>query len=139
MSRDLHEFAEFMKQREAAASAYIAGDFAPLSSIATLTSPASFFGPGGGDEQGGEHVYRTHEQGAAGFAPGGTGRFRVLHMAASGELAYWVGYQDATTHLKGKPGETVFHLRVTEIFRREGGTWKLIHRHADPLADKQPR
>jgi ketosteroid isomerase-like protein len=29
-------------------------------------------------------------------------------------------------------------LRVTHLFRREAGTWMLIHRHADPLMETTP-
>jgi hypothetical protein len=27
-------------------------------------------------------------------------------------------------------------LRVTHVFRRENGAWKLVLRHADPLVEK---
>ena len=34
----------------------------------------------------------------------------------------------------GKNGEaTEMTLRVTEVFRLEDGTFKLVHRHADPV------
>jgi hypothetical protein len=57
MNNDLHDFEKFMKQREHAAQAYVSGDFAPLGRMASPLSPATFFGPGGGYEQGAEQVY----------------------------------------------------------------------------------
>jgi ketosteroid isomerase-like protein len=32
---------------------------------------------------------------------------------------------------------TPLDLRVTEVFRRADGEWKLVHRHADPLAARE--
>jgi ketosteroid isomerase-like protein len=46
----------------------------------------------------------------------------------SGDFAYTVGYE-RTNHIDGSE-PTV--LRVTQIFRRENGEWKLAHRHGDP-------
>ena len=30
--------------------------------------------------------------------------------------------------------EQDWSLRVTQVYRNDGGTWRLVHRHADPLA-----
>jgi ketosteroid isomerase-like protein len=36
--------------------------------------------------------------------------------------------------VEGLP-EQDWSLRVTQVFRRDGTEWRLVHRHADPLAN----
>lgn len=134
MSEDLHDFEQFMQQRAKTADAYVRGDAAPLGRLVAQAPPATFFGPGGGHEEGAEQVATRYAKDAGSFAPGGDSHFEILHMAASDGLAYWVGFQRATAHLRGRTDPVPFNLRVTELFRREGKEWKLIHRHADALA-----
>jgi len=125
-----------MKQREEAARAYVRGDASPLGRMAARESPATFFSPQGSYRQGADQVWSTYEHDAESFAPGSDSHFDILHMAASDGIAYWVGFQRATVHMRGRAETVPFNLRVTEVFRREGDAWKLIHRHADSLASE---
>jgi ketosteroid isomerase-like protein len=44
-----------------------------------------------------------------------------------------VGYEHNQVNVDGQPRYT---LRVTHTHRREGGEWRIVHRHADtPPAD----
>lgn len=131
MNDDMQHFRRFMKQREEAARAYVNGDPGPVAQLSARVSPATFFHPAGPCVRGADRVLARYERDAAHFDAGGESRFEIFQMAAGGGIAYWVGLQHATARLKGKPEPVQMSLRVTEIFRREGGEWKLIHRHAD--------
>ena len=129
----LRDFERFMKRREQAARAFVSGNAAPLGRIVARDMPATFFGPQGGYEQGPDHVHSVYQRDAARFISGDT-NFEILQMGASEGIAYWVGFQRATARLDGSPEPMPFDLRVTEVFRREGEDWKLVHRHADAMA-----
>jgi hypothetical protein len=92
---------------------------------------------------GASKVRRQYKRDAQMFEPNQKtdrkGPFKILHMEADGNIAYWVGFQIGSVRRRGKEEAVPTNLRVTEIFRREGREWKLIHRHADPLAVKQEK
>lgn len=50
------------------------------------------------------------------------------------ELAYLVEEERCKARVGGAEQFLQISLRVTSIFRPEDGTWKLVHRHADPPA-----
>ncbi|RYG61967.1 DUF4440 domain-containing protein, partial [bacterium] len=139
MSDQLQDFEQFMKRREDVAKAYVNGDSEPISNIATVESPATFFGPGGGTISGPEAVTSAYIQGASAFETEGESELEILHTAASHNIAYWVGLQRAKVQLKSNPKPVPMDLRITEIFRRDGDDWKLIHRHADTLVEDQKK
>jgi hypothetical protein len=135
MSKEQQEFARFLRrERTAAAAAYASGNAAPVRELSASRGPATFLGPGGGMVIGARRVNATNEKGAKHFAPGGRNKLKIIQQAAADGLAFWTGFQIAQVRLPGKRGLVAMKLRVTEAFRREKQTWKLIHRHADMLA-----
>ena len=141
MNKDVHDFEEFLRRREDAAGAYVRGDAAPLGQLVARSSAATFFSPRGDYVSGADEVWSRYEQDATAFESGSDNRFEILDMGASGDIAYWVGFQRAHARLRGQADQVPFNLRITEVFRREGDAWKLVHRHADALqieAEDQP-
>ena len=133
---DQKDFESFMAARVKAADSYVNGDPAPVLSLLTRHAKSTFFGPGGGYTEGAKEVAATHEKGAQAFAPGGKNELELLQVFAGEGVAYWVGIQRAKLRVQGKDEPVPMSLRVTEVFRREGEDWKLVHRHADMLAQK---
>ena len=133
----MESFEDFMRRREAASNDYIAGDPEGLRELLTRTEPATFMPPNGAVVAGAGPVAEAQTAGAAAFGPGSTGRFEVLGSGSSGDLAYWTGRQVATMDVRGQDAPVEMVLRTTEVFRREDGVWRLVHRHADlaPPAD----
>lgn len=57
----------------------------------------------------------------------------IIAAEARGDLAYTVALEHTTASVGGAE-PTPYVLRVTTIFRREDGEWKVVHRHGDALA-----
>jgi ketosteroid isomerase-like protein len=128
----------FLPEWEGAQARFINGDAKLWKENASQREDATIFGAFGGYEKGWNEVGPRYEWASSQFKESGaTQQIEYLNTAASGDLAFTVGIERQQTRVGGQDSLTPRALRVTQIFRREGGSWKLLHRHADPLMDRQ--
>lgn len=129
----------FLPQWEQAQSRFINGDPTLWKQNASHRDDAMVLGAFGGYEKGWNEVGPRYEWASSQFKESGA-RIKVEYLTAgvSGDLAFTVAIERQEEVLLGdqeKPAPR--SLRVTQIFRKEDGAWKLLHRHADPLAEKK--
>jgi ketosteroid isomerase-like protein len=87
--------------------------------------------------RGREQVVERLERSVQNFRDGEVG-FQNVVKWVSDELACIVELEVWRTKVGGREEVTPFTLRVTTLFRAEGGGWKVVHRHADPLTTARP-
>jgi ketosteroid isomerase-like protein len=73
---------------------------------------------------------------AAGFSNCTAYSFDLVAAGVSGDLAYTTGYEHTSVSWDGAPLEP-YTLRVTHVYRRENGEWKIVHRHGDKVSGDQ--
>jgi ketosteroid isomerase-like protein len=110
--------------------AFINGDVAPRMATWSHTDPVTLFGALL-TKSGWAEVGPAFEFLASRFSDGTEYEYKVTAAGASGDLAYVVGIEHTKASVGGAAPEG-FELRVTTIFRREDGEWRIVHRHADP-------
>lgn len=106
------------------------GDVGPRIAVWSHDDPVTVFGAVRSGT-GWDEILPMFEVLASRFS-NGSFEYEVVAAGVSGDLAYIVGFEH-TSAAVGSGDPTQYHLRVTTIFRREGGQWKIVHRHADPV------
>ena len=120
---EARSFGAFMKRREAIAFDYVNGDADPLAAILTHRDPATFFSPNGDHQTGAGAIAKRYTEDAKGFAKSSKSRLEILQSRANGGLAFWTGLQHAEVRMVGNDNAVRMALRITEVFRLEGGGW----------------
>jgi ketosteroid isomerase-like protein len=106
------------------------GDIGPRLALWSPNEPVTLFG-GELTGRGWDEVGPAFERLAASFTGSQSCEYEVLAAGASGDLGYVVAIEHSVAASYGGEPEK-YALRVTTIFRRENGAWKVVHRHGDP-------
>jgi ketosteroid isomerase-like protein len=88
--------------------------------------------------RGWDEVAATMDRGAAPFNDGKFLGAETIAKYVTPELAYIVEIERGEAKVGESEEMTPWALRATMIFRPEDGTWKVVHRHADPITTEQP-
>lgn len=96
----------------------------------------TIFGAWGAYERGWDEVAPRLEWAGARFAAGGHTEQEILAMGSSGDLGYTVSLERGQAQVTGQSAPAPMLLRVTHVYRRVDGVWRLVHRHADAITNK---
>ena len=122
------------RQFYAALNSVANGDARPMAAIWSQSADATTMHPIGGRQVGWDQVRASWQQ-VAEIASEGRVTLGDQLIRLVGDAAYELGTEHVVMTLAGHSvrGE----VRVTNIYRREGGAWRIVHHHADASQDMQ--
>ena len=108
------------------------GDAGPRLAIWSSTEPVTLFGAWISG-RGYEEVAGIFRQLESTFSDCLSYSHEIVAADVNGDMAYTVGYEHTRASVEGESRQ--YSLRVTQVYRREGGEWKVVHRHADTVPE----
>jgi ketosteroid isomerase-like protein len=138
MSNENGEFKEAVERVRDALAAMASGDGEPYVDCWAKSVDTTLFGAWGPIERGYPRLSKTFRWVASRFRSGSLVPDNTVAFA-SGDLGYTVGFERGEVVVDDGPARPMI-IRVTHIYRRIDGEWRLVHRHADfPPPDERTR
>jgi uncharacterized protein (TIGR02246 family) len=128
----------FIDRYHQALDAFFRGDPEPAKALYSRREDASLANPFGPVAIGWPQIATTMERAAANYKDGGATGFETLVTYVTRDLAYLVEVERFQAKVGGKEETASGALRVTTVLRQEGGDWRIVHRHADPITGVRP-
>ena len=130
------EVDQLIEQWQLAAGEFVKGNPEPVKKLWSHKEDVTLANPWGPPVRGFDEVAKTIEHAASLRSDGEFLEWQILAKHMTAELAYVVQLERAK--VGSREEITPIATRSTMIFRPEEGTWKMVHRHADPITTAQP-
>ena len=128
---------ELIEQFHLASDEFLKGNPEPVAKLWSRREDVTLANPFGPPVRGWDEVAKVTEHAASQVRDGELVSVEIVEKLVTSELAYVVEIERVKAKVGGSEDITPFALRVTMIFRPEEGTWKIVHRHADPITTPQ--
>ena len=129
---------QVIEQCQRALREFVKGNPEPMQMMFSHQDDVTLANPIAPPARGWEQVAATTERAASQVRDGEITGFETVAKYVTAELAYIVWIERNRGKHGGRNDNVVFPLRATTIFRPEDGTWKIVHRHADPITTARP-
>jgi ketosteroid isomerase-like protein len=117
----------------------VKGNPEPVKELTSHRDDVTLANPFAPPAHGWDEVAVATARAASNFRDGENIGFEDIERYVTPELAYVVRIERAKAKVGGREEITPITLRATMIFRpEEEGEWKMVHRHADPIATATP-
>jgi ketosteroid isomerase-like protein len=122
-----------VEQNHRALDSFLKGDPEPLKDLYSHRDDVTLANPFGLPVRGWKQVAETMERAASYYRDGEVVSFDHVTKCETLDLAFTVEVERYIARVGGGKDLVPVAVRVTTVFRPEGGTWKIMHRHADPI------
>jgi ketosteroid isomerase-like protein len=129
---------EVLERYEETLDAFVRGDAEPTKTLWSRRDDVTLANPLGPPARGWSDVEATIDRAVSQVREGDPVQFERISEYASEDLGYVLWIERTRLKTAGADEMMPVSLRVTTIFRREEGDWKIIHRHADPITIPRP-